>query len=73
MKATPYMTKTGVQIGCMYEPPRKWEASADMENLQTALLHPPRRLNFRALRSKVLWVFNAALFVAFVLAVHYVG
>lgn len=73
MKATPYMTKSGVQIGCMYEPPRKWEASADMENLQTALLHPPRRFNFRALRSRALWAVNAALFIAFVLGVHYVG
>lgn len=38
MKQTPFKTRTGVQIGLMYEPPKRYEASGDMERLQTALI-----------------------------------
>ena len=38
MKRTPYKTRSGVQIGLLYEPPRVYEQSADMERLQSALI-----------------------------------
>lgn len=38
MKPTPYKTKSGLQIGLMYEPPRVYESSDDMERLQSALI-----------------------------------
>lgn len=38
MRRTPYTTRTGVQIGLMYQPPRRMETSQDMERLQRALL-----------------------------------
>lgn len=47
MRVPPYTTKTGLQIGVFYEPQRQHTVlSADMERLQTALLHkgkPARR------------------------------
>jgi hypothetical protein len=73
MKATPYTTKSGIQIGCMYEPPRKWEESVDMENLQSALINPSYRPSLENIRETALWVFNAILLVLLVLGVHYVG
>lgn len=47
MKQTPFTTRSGVQIGLLYEAPRVYEASNDMERLQTALInpgHPLKRL-----------------------------
>lgn len=39
MKTTPYTTKSGLRIGCNYEPPRKlWEPSRTELMLQSALL-----------------------------------
>jgi hypothetical protein len=35
----PYTTKTGLQIGCMYEPPKNLSMSRDMELLQSSLLY----------------------------------
>jgi hypothetical protein len=37
-KAIPYTTKTGVQIGCMYQPKPNYAVSRDMERLQASLL-----------------------------------
>lgn len=37
-KAIPYTTKTGVQIGCMYQPKTNYAVSRDMERLQASLL-----------------------------------
>ena len=34
MKQTPYTTKTGIRIGCNYQPPQTWEPSGDMERYQ---------------------------------------
>jgi hypothetical protein len=73
MKATPYTTKSGIQIGCMYEPPCKWDASADMENLQAALISPGYRPSLENIRETALWIFNVVLIVLLVLGVHYVG
>lgn len=73
MKTPPYTTKSGIQIGCMYEPPRKWEASADMENLQIALISPSYRPSLENIRETALWVFNAVLVTLLVLGAHYVG
>lgn len=38
----PYRTRTGLEIGRLYTPPRRWGISADEERLQTALLRTPR-------------------------------
>ncbi len=39
MKITPYTTKSGLQIGCRYEEPRKpWEPTRTESMLQSALL-----------------------------------
>ena len=37
-KVIPYTTKTGLQIGCMYQPPKHYPMSRDMERLQASLL-----------------------------------
>ena len=34
---TPYTTRTGIKIGCMYEPPPQ-QMTADEERMQAALL-----------------------------------
>ena len=39
----PYTTKTGLQIGLLYEPPRQNYMSADQERLQKALLSTSRQ------------------------------
>jgi hypothetical protein len=71
MKVTPYTTKSGIQIGCMYEPKQTWEPSADMENLQSALLDPTHRPAAEVFWDAVLWAVSAALLVALVIGVHY--
>jgi hypothetical protein len=38
MKQTPFTTRSGVKIGLLYEAPKNYEASSDMERLQTSLL-----------------------------------
>lgn len=38
MKHLPYTTKSGLQIGCMYNPPQRNYMSADAERIQMALL-----------------------------------
>ncbi len=38
-KVTPYTTKTGLQIGCMYQPKKYYPMSRDMERLQASLLY----------------------------------
>lgn len=38
-KVIPYTTKTGLQIGCMYQPPKHYPMSRDMERLQSSLLY----------------------------------
>jgi hypothetical protein len=39
MRTTPYTTKSGLQIGCNYEPPKRiWEPSRTETMLQKALL-----------------------------------
>lgn len=38
MKRTPYTTKSGVQIGLLYQPPVRMTTGVDMERLQAALL-----------------------------------
>jgi hypothetical protein len=37
-KVIPYTTKSGVQIGCMYQPKRHYPMSRDMERLQDSFL-----------------------------------
>lgn len=50
-KVVPYTTKTGLKIGCMYQPKTHFPMSRDAEILQAALLKRPipavtRFLNF---------------------------
>lgn len=71
MKVTPYTTKTGIQIGCMYQPKQTWVPSADMERLQTALLDPTYRPVAERFWDAVLWVVNAAILAMLVIGVHY--
>jgi hypothetical protein len=47
--SVPYTTKTGVQIGLLYEPPKRNYMSADQEKLQEALLRTPRGALLNAL------------------------
>jgi hypothetical protein len=57
---TPYTTRTGIQIGCMYEPPRQ-QMTADEERMQAALL---------GLRDDPLWLWatvSAVLVTALIL------
>jgi hypothetical protein len=71
MKPTPYTTKTGIQIGCMYQPKQTWEPSADMERLQCSLLDPTYRPAAERFWDAVLWVANAAILAMLVIGVHY--
>ncbi len=71
MKITPYTTKTGIQIGCMYQPKQTWEPSADMERLQLSLLDPTYRPVAERFWDAVLWVANAAILAMLVIGVHY--
>jgi hypothetical protein len=73
MKPTPYTTKTGIQIGCNYEPKQTWETSADMERLQCSLLDPTYRPTTETFWDMVLWVINAIIMVMLIIGVHYVG
>lgn len=71
MKPTPYTTKTGIQIGCMYQPSQKCEPSVDMENLQTALLDPDYRPMATIVIDAILWAASAVLVVMLIIGVHY--
>ena len=44
MERIPYTTKSGLKIGCRYEPPRPMHYSRDMELLQSALLGSRRKM-----------------------------
>jgi len=49
-----YTTKTGIQIGCNYQPKPKWETFHDMLELQDALLkyeNKPKSPVLRKLRN----------------------
>lgn len=51
----PYRTRTGLEIGRLYTPPRRWEFTHDEELLQAALLQPPQGLRrLRRLGSSIL-------------------
>lgn len=63
---TPYTTKTGIQIGCMYHPQQKNEPSVDMENLQTVLLNPEHRPMVGVLLDAFLWAMSVALLLVLV-------
>jgi len=71
MKATPYTTKTGIQIGCRYEPRQKYEPSGDMELLQVALIDPSYRPLATTLVDAFLWSLSAAALVLLIVVVHY--
>lgn len=43
-KVIPYTTKTGIQIGSMYQPKPNVSMSRDMERLQASLLNRPLSL-----------------------------
>ena len=51
-RPVPYDTGK-VKIGCMYQPKQKWEASADMERLQTVLLNQPGPSFWQECRARI--------------------
>lgn len=53
-RIVPYTTKSGLQIGCRYEPKRVYEMSHSMELLQESLLGKPVQKS----RGPVDWVMN---------------
>ena len=71
MKPTPYTTKTGIQIGCDYQPPQTWEPSADMERLQSSLLNPEHRPTAERIWDAILWTLSVALLAMLIIGVHY--
>ena len=71
MKVTPYTTKTGIQIGCMYQPKQTWEPSEDMETLQIALLDPSYRPTAEMVIDTILWLASVVLIVMLIVGVHY--
>jgi hypothetical protein len=71
MKPTPYTTKTGIRIGCNYQPPQNWVPSADMERLQSSLLDPEYRPAAERFWDAVLWTLSVALLAMLVIGVHY--
>ena len=71
MKPTPYTTKTGIQIGCNYEPPQTWEPSGDMERLQSSLLGSEYRTIAERFWDAVLWTVSVAMIAMLVIGVHY--
>jgi hypothetical protein len=60
-RQTPYMTKTGIQIGLMYQPKLEYVPDHDMEKLQACLLNSQPRFRWD--------VALYLLFMAFVLAI----
>lgn len=50
----PYKTKSGVQIGKYYQPPKYVEQDCDMINLQSYLIHDPARLKREYWTNKIL-------------------
>ena len=71
MKQTPYTTKTGIQIGCNYQPPQTWVPSGDMERLQSSLLDPEYRPTAERFWDAILWTLSVALLAMLVIGVHY--
>jgi len=71
MRVPPYTTKTGIQIGCNYEPRRTWEPSADMEQLQIALIDPANRSAALVFWDAVLWALSIVLIAMLIVGVHY--
>jgi len=71
MKVTPYTTKTGIQIGCMYQPKQTWEPSADMERLQLSLLNPSYRPTATLVIDTILWLASVVLIALLIVGVHY--
>lgn len=71
MKPTPYTTKTGIQIGCNYEPPQTWEPSGDMERLQSSLLGSEYRTIAERFWDAVLWTLSVVMIAMLIIGVHY--
>ena len=67
MRPVPYTTKSGLQIGCRYEPPAPiYPMSMDAERLQRALIDPAPRLT---LADGILWTLSVvALSITFSIA-----
>jgi hypothetical protein len=71
MKVTPYTTKTGIQIGCNYQPKQTWEPSADMETLQTSLIDPSYRSSSISFWDVVLWTVSVIAILMLIIGVHH--
>jgi len=66
-KQLPYTTKSGLQIGCRYTPPKRNDMSHDAELLQMALLNIEPEFSQRRIATWVAYVlFLVALYTALV-------
>jgi len=66
-KPLPYTTKSGLQIGCRYTPPKRNDMSHDAELLQMALLNIEPEFSQRRIATWVAYVlFLVALYTALV-------
>lgn len=54
----PYKTKSGVQIGKYYQPPKYVEQDDDMIRLQSYLIYDPARLKRQYWTNKLLIMFS---------------
>jgi hypothetical protein len=68
MKQTPFKTRSGLQIGVMYEAPKRYEPSGDMERLQTALIGQGRSFGSILRDWSAYIAFIAILIIAFAVA-----
>lgn len=53
MKQPPYTTRTGVQIGVLYQPPKKRDNSPEMDSIQDALIGRGRRIHMSSFTKEV--------------------
>jgi hypothetical protein len=51
----PYTTKTGIQIGILYQRKPVYECDPDAELIQEALLRKPKNFSWRELFRQLFW------------------
>ena len=68
-RPVPYLTKAGVQIGLMYQPPSTYQPDTDMERLQCALISRRSTIRWDLV---AYWSFMALILIVSVIR-HYGG
>ena len=53
MKQPPYTTRTGVQIGVLYQAPKKYDHTPEMNSIQDALIGRGKRLRMSSFTKDV--------------------